>query len=206
MSKPKKTAADFIPRDWVALKAALRQLISITGSRDRGLSSLNRGLRSGRLRSVNVQSSPDGSELMTRHDPSYWEQRAVGAPQNPEEGVWVEPYEAGGFYVRAVDLAKFAGTPKMAADPQSDDTESSQQTTPASEKQAPGVKPFKDWPNRFLAPEIVRVAYEAPDLLLDRPELVKHVRNFLAAEIRWEPHDNKPIHRELDRLLSRIIK
>jgi hypothetical protein len=105
----------------VALKAALLRIISITGSRDRGLSSLNRGLRSGRLRSANVQRSPDGSELVTRHDPSYWEQRAVGAPQNPEEGVWVEPYEAGDFYVRAVDLDKFAGTPKMAADPQSDD-------------------------------------------------------------------------------------
>jgi hypothetical protein len=109
VSKPKKTADDFIPGDWVALKAALLRLISITGSRDRGLSSLNRGLRSGRLRSANVQSSPDGSELMTRHDPSYWEQRVVGAPLNPEEGVWVEPYEAGDFYVRAVDLNKFAG-------------------------------------------------------------------------------------------------
>jgi hypothetical protein len=121
VSKPKKTAADFIPRDWVPLKVALLRLISITGSRERGLSSLNRGLRSGRLRSLNVQSSPDGSELATRHDPSYWEQHAVGAPQNPEEGVWVEPYEAGNFYVRAVDLDKFAGTPTMAAAPQSDE-------------------------------------------------------------------------------------
>jgi hypothetical protein len=121
VSKPKKTAADFIPGDWVPLKAALLRLISITGSRDRGLSSLNRGLRSGRLGSANVQSSPDGSELVTVHDPSYWEQHSVGAPLNPEEGVWVEPYEAGDFYVRAVDLDKFAGTPTTATAPQSDD-------------------------------------------------------------------------------------
>jgi hypothetical protein len=45
----------------------------------------------------------------------------VGAPQNPEEGVWVEPYEAGDFYVRAVDLDKFAGTPTMTAASQADD-------------------------------------------------------------------------------------
>jgi hypothetical protein len=205
VSKPKKTAADFSPRDWVPLKAALVRIISITGSRDRGLFYLNRDLRSGRLRSAKVQIS-NGNEMVTRFNPSDWEQRTVEAALNPEEGVRVEPYEDGYFYVRAVDLDKHyppAGTSTMTAAPQSDNAESS--PTPAPEKQAPGIKPLKDWPNRLLAPEIVRVAYETPDLLLDRPELVKHIRNFLAAEIRWEPKDNKPIHRELKRLLSRII-
>jgi hypothetical protein len=51
---------------------------------------------------------------------------------------------------------------------------------------------------------MVRVAYETPGLLRDRPELVRHVRKFLKDEIGWEPFDNKPIHRELARLLSRI--
>jgi hypothetical protein len=37
----------------------------------------------------------------------------------------VEPYEAGDFYVRAVDLDKFAGTPTMATASQSDDIGSS---------------------------------------------------------------------------------
>jgi hypothetical protein len=60
-----------------------------------------------------------------------------------------------------------------------------------------------DWPNR-LAPEIVRVAYQTPDLLRNRRELVRQVRKFLADEIGWEPQDNKALHRELDRLLSRI--
>ena len=51
---------------------------------------------------------------------------------------------------------------------------------------------------------MVRVAYETPDLLWDRSKLVRHVRKILKDEIGWEPSDNKPIYRELDRLLSRI--
>ena len=126
------------------------------------------------------------------------------APLQPQEGVGVEPYVDGYVYVRRADLDKLyprAGTPVA---PQSNDTESSSKTTPAPEKQKRGNKPFKDWPNRLLAPEMVRVAYETPDLLRNRPELVRHVRKFLKDEIGWEPQDNKALHRELDRLLSRI--
>ena len=93
----------------------------------------------------------------------------------------MEPYVAGRCFVRRADLDKCYPTPTMTD--QSDDTESSPPTTPAPEKQKPGIKPFKDWPNRFLAPEMVRVAYETPDLLWDRPELVRHVRKFLKDEI-----------------------
>ena len=122
MSKLKKIAADFSPRDWVLLKAALVRIISITGSRDRGLFFLNRDLRSGRLGAVKVQIS-DGKEMVTPLNPSDWEQRTVEAPKlNPEEGVRVEPYEDGYFCVRAVDLDKHyppAGTPVV---PQSDET------------------------------------------------------------------------------------
>jgi hypothetical protein len=109
----------------------------------------------------------------------------------------------GHVYVRRADLDKLyprAGTPVA---PQSNDTESSSKTTPAPEKQKPGIAPTMDWPNR-LAPEIVRVAYQTPDLLRNRRGLVRQVRKFLADEIGWEPQDNKALHRELDRLLSRI--
>jgi hypothetical protein len=120
--------------------------------------------------------------------------------------VYIEgPKFAGQIFICRADLDEYyptAGPPTMTAVPQSD--ELSPPTTLAPEKQKPGIKPFKDWPNRFLTPEMVRIAYETPGLLRDRPELVRHVRKFLHNQIGWEPSDNKPIHRELDRLLSRI--
>ena len=125
---------------------------------------------------------------------------------HPQEGVRVDPYLDAHVYVQLVDLDKLylrAGTPVA---PQSNDTESSPKKQPAPEKQKRAIKPFKDWPNHFLAPEMVRVACETPDLLRDRAKLVRHVRKFLADEIGWEPFDNKLLHRELDRLLSRTIK
>jgi hypothetical protein len=197
VSKPKETTPTFFPHEWVQLTPAFSRIMSNVRGRDLALACLNRDLRSGRLRSARVHS--DGT--MTPLNPSDWEQLTVEAPKlNPEEGVRVDPYVPGDYFVRRVDLDKCCPT----AAPQSDDTESSPPTRPAPEKQKPGIKPFKDWPNRLLAPEMVRVAYETPDLLRDRPELVRHVRKFLQDEIDWEPSDNKPIHRELDRLLSRI--
>jgi hypothetical protein len=192
VSKPKKMPLTFFAHEWVPLKAALLRIMSITESRDLALSCLNEDLRSGRLGSTLVQISPDGKATMTLFKPLDWQQRTVQAPWNPEEGVGVEPYVDGRCFVRRADLDKWCPT---TAAHQSDDTE---------EKQKPGIKPLKDWPNRFLAPEMVRVAYETPNLLQDRPELVRHVRKFLKDEIGWEPYDNKPINRELDRLLSRI--
>jgi hypothetical protein len=122
--------------------------------------------------------------------------------------VYIEgPKFAGQVFICRADLDELtAAPPTMTAAPQSDDTESSPQTTPAREKQKPGIRATKDWPNSLLSPEIVRVAYETPDLLLlgNRPELVRHVRKFLKDNANWEPADNKPIYRELNRLLSRI--
>jgi len=180
----------------------------MTYARERNLAGrqLNRDLRNGRLRSAMVQSSPDGKDTEKLLNPSDWEQWTVLVPSLRVHG-W-DPNVIAHFYVRRVDLDKLypiPATPTMTAAPRSDDTESSPPTTPAPEKQKPGIRATKDWPNRFLAPEIVRVACETPDLLRNRPELVRHVRKFLKDEIDWEPKDNKPLHRELDRLLSRII-
>jgi hypothetical protein len=200
-AKPKETPPIFDARDWVQLTDAFVQVMSCVGRRDLAEIDINRDLRNGRLGSM--KRSPDGTP--TQLDPSDWQQWTVKAPLQPQEGVGVEPYVDGYVYVRRADLDKLyprAGTPVA---PQSNDTESSSKTTPAPEKQQPGIKPTKDWPNR-LAPEMVRVACETPDLLRDRAKLVRHVRKFLADEIGWEPFDNKPLHRELDRLLSRTIK
>jgi hypothetical protein len=63
----------------------------------------------------------------------------------------MEPPVNGYCFVPRVDVDKhpIAATPTMTAPRQSDDTESSPPTTPAPEKQKPGIKPFRDWPNRF---------------------------------------------------------
>jgi len=158
--------------------------------------------RNGPLRPIVVFLSADKKHMVTHLNPLNCDDHVQALA-----GDVMEPPVNGYCFVPRVDVDKhpIAATPTMTAPRQSDDTESSPPTTPAPEKQKPGIKPFKDWPNRFLAPEMVRVAYETPDLLRDRPELVRHVRKFLKDEIDWEPKDNKPLHRELDRLLSHII-
>jgi hypothetical protein len=198
-AKPKETPPTYYPHEWVELTDAFVQVMSRVGQRDLTRSCFIRDLRSGQLGSMKIL--PDGT--MTLLNQSDWQQRTVEAPMHPQEGVRVDPYLDAHVYVQLVDLDKLylrAGTPVA---PQSNDTESSPKKQPAPEKQKPGIKPTQDWPNR-LAPEMVRVACETPYLLRDRAKLVRHVRKFLADEIGWEPYDNKPLHRELDRLLSRI--
>jgi hypothetical protein len=201
MRKLEKTPPTFSPAEWERLTPAFLQIMASVGPRDLAQSLFKRDLLSGQLGSMKI--SPDGT--MTLLNRSDWQQLTLQVPLRPQEGVGVQPYVDGYVYVRRADLDKhYSITPTPAAQ-QSDDTESSPPTTPAPEKQKPGQKALKDWPNRLLAPEMVRVAYETPDLLRDRPELVRHVRKFLKDETGWEPSDNKSIHRELDRLLSRII-
>ena len=127
------------------LKAALLRIMSITKSRDLALAYINRDLRSGQLGSALVQISPDGKETMTLLNPSDWQQRTVHAPWNPEEGVGVEPYVDGLFFVRAVDL-DIVGTPT--GDPQSDDAQ-----PPKPRRRKPGPKVTKDW-RRHVAGQV----------------------------------------------------
>jgi hypothetical protein len=197
-----KTTPLTAPREWAAREEAFDRIMIYARERNLAGRQLNRDLRNGRLRSAVVQSSPDGNDTEKLLKPSDWEQWTVLVPSLRVDG-W-DPNVVAQLFVWRVDLDNRYPIPATSTAAQSDDTESASPTTPAPEKQTPGIKPFKDWPNRFLAPEIVRVAYETPDLLWDRPELVRHVRKFLKDKTGWEPRDNKPIHRELDRLLSRI--
>jgi hypothetical protein len=119
--------------------------MSITRSRDRTLHYLNRDLRSGRLRSVLEEISP-GKETITVLNPSYWQQRTVEAPINPEEGVRVEPYVAGCYLVLRADLY-----PTTAAAPQSDDVQ-----PPKPRRRKPGPKVTKDW-RRHVAGQVDRI-------------------------------------------------
>src|SRR5262249_4663012 len=94
----------FDPRDWVPLQDAVLQFMPLVGcKRDLGLEISNRYLRSSQLESALV--APDGT-MKLLDKASDWEQRTVHAPHNPAEGVRVEPYEAGHYFVRRVDLTK----------------------------------------------------------------------------------------------------
>jgi hypothetical protein len=222
VSKPLKSAPKFSLHQWgVTLEVAFARVETVVGG-VRAQDEINEGLRTERLKSREWQISPDSERTWRRLNWSDWAhrrvriQRAILAPRPggfglaPRNETYIEgPQFTGLVFICLADLDEYyptAAPPTMTAASHSDNTELSPPTTPAPEKQKPGVKPRQDWPNRLLAPEIVRVAYETPDLLRNRPELVRHVRNFLDDQIGWEPFDNKPINRELDRLLSRIIK
>ena len=221
MSKPRKPAPKFSPHKWgVTVDAAFVRIEAAVGTLHFAEKDINEGLRSERLKSGEWQISPDGERTWRPLNWSHWAQRRVrihrsmlaprpgGFGLAPRYETYIEGLQfTGQVFICRADLDEYyptAATPTMTAAPHSDNTESSPPTTPAPEKQKPGIKPLKDWPNSLLAPEIVRVACDTPDLLRDRPELVRHVRKFLEDNTGWEPSDNKPIHRELDRLLSRI--
>jgi hypothetical protein len=204
VSELKKNLIPFFWPEGVPLVDEFDQTMARVRAPDLAALCLDGDKRNGRLEAVVVYVAPDKKHTVTWLNPSNWE---IWRQLRALAGDVVEPPVNGYCFVRRVDrdkLSPIAATPTGTAALQSDDTESSPPTTPAPEKQKPGIKPFRDWPNRFLAPEMVRVAYETPGLLRDRPELVRHVRKFLKDEIGWEPFDNKPIHRELARLLSRI--
>ena len=88
----------------------------VGGKRDLGLGIINRYLRSGLLEGALV--APDGT--MTLFSRTDWERRTVHAPDNPAEGVRVEPYEAGDYFVRRAGLAESTSpaTPATPADRQ----------------------------------------------------------------------------------------
>jgi hypothetical protein len=98
-----RIAQTFQPRDWAPLRDAVLQVISLVGEdRGLGLALINRYLRSGLLELALV--APDGT--MTRFPKTDCEQRTVHAPHHPAEGVRVEPYEAGRYFVGRAGLAK----------------------------------------------------------------------------------------------------
>jgi len=107
----------FHPRDWVPLRDAVLQIISLAGEdRVLGLAIVNRDLRNGLLKGALV--APDGTmTLLSRTD---WEHRTVHAPHNPAEGVGVAPYEVGRYFVRRAGLAGSTSpaTPATPADRQ----------------------------------------------------------------------------------------
>jgi hypothetical protein len=179
VSKSKKMLP---PREWVQLKAAFLQIMSITGTRNSALIGINQDLCNGQLRSKLVE--PDGKEALL--DSSDWQQRTVRAVGNPEEGVWVEPHVDGHlYYVRAVDLYE-RYKPTMTAAPQSDDTR------PPERRRGPVLK--HEW--HAIDGEIARRCINPKTRLLEIP---KNERKLAADLLDWcqEKYEKEPAESEM---------
>ena len=82
--------------------------------------------------------------------------------------------------------------------------EEAEPETKAQHRQKPGTKAIGNWPD-LLTRELIRVAFEEPELIRDRDKLVGHLRKTLKAEIKgWDLSQNKAIHQTLNYLLNRI--
>jgi hypothetical protein len=110
-------ALTFHARDLLPLRDVTLQIIALVdGKRDPGLAVVNQCLRNGLLKSVLM--APDGTmKPLASSDWGPPPKRTVGAPHNPAEGVYVEPYEAGLYFVQRFDPAKLTTTPVAQAEP-----------------------------------------------------------------------------------------
>jgi hypothetical protein len=170
VSKPRKAAPKFSPHKWVTVEFAFTRIEAAVGALEFAVEVINEGLRSGRLKSGELQISPDSEATWRTLDTSDWAQRRVRAmppmifpglfprmtaspPQRGEASVYIQGLKfAGQVFICSADLDKLtAAPPTMTAVPQSENTELSPPTTPAREKQKPGIKPFKDWPNSLYS-------------------------------------------------------
>jgi hypothetical protein len=101
----------FDPRYWVPLTRAFGQFMSIIEARDHALICINRYVQEGQLRLL--LEAPDGTTW--EPDASERQKLTVHAPHNFEEGVRIEPYHEGRWYVCRCDLAKLTTIPATPA-------------------------------------------------------------------------------------------
>jgi hypothetical protein len=182
-------------RDWVPLQDAVLQVISLVGGkRDLGLEISNRYLRSGQLESALV--APDGT--MKLFEASDWERRTVHAPHNPAEGVRVEPYEAGHYFVRRAGLAKLTSpaTPTTPTDRQlyaeSGSESAAREPKPAPpspqvEPEPPPEEPEQQRPPLLLLPD--EPQFEEPRKW--RPKEVQTWFSYIRKTYPQKPWENK---------------
>jgi hypothetical protein len=170
--------------------------MSTVESRDLAIARINGDLRSGRLESERVQIS-DGKETKTPLNLSDWQQLTVEAPIiSPMEGVRVDPYVPGHYFVRRVDLDKrhsIAEKPKRTAAHQSDDTR------PPGRRRGPIVK--YEW--HAIAGEIAR---RCIDSKTGRVLVPKNERNLARQTLDWcqEKYGEEPAESEM-REVVRVI-
>jgi hypothetical protein len=111
-----RIARTFHPRDWVEFTLAFLRIRSFVGGRnDLALACITRDLREERLHAALV--GLDGTIKMLLKG-SDWQQRTVCAPLIPEEGVSVDPYEEGRYFIWRAGLdERYPTSPATPATP-----------------------------------------------------------------------------------------
>ena len=170
----------FDPRYWLPLTRAFGQFMSIIEARDHAQICINRDLHEGQLRLLLV--APDGTTW--EPDASERQKLTVHAPHNFEEGVRIEPYHEGRWYVCRCDLAKLTTIPATPATP----------TDRRRYAEAPAVR-------KLYGKEWVPEAYKRrPDKLLAMG--ITGASNALAEESETAPDCAKPLKaRYIEKLL-----
>jgi hypothetical protein len=146
-----RIAQTFRPRDWVPLKSAFLRIMSLVdGKAALAHTCINRDLSERRLRAVLVAFDMTIERLL---EPSDWQQRTVRAAHIPAEGVWVEPYEEGHFFIWRADLdEEYPITPVTAADRQRYAEGGSEPAARAEESILEQASPAEPPPEPKLAP------------------------------------------------------
>ena len=140
-----RIARTFRPRDWVPLTTAFIRIMSfVDGRADLALACINRDLREEVLHAALVAS--DGTIKML-FEGSDWQRRTVHAPHIPAEGVRVEPYEEGRFFIWRADLDKeYPTNPASAADRQQPPPAAPDMDVPAPATSATQAEPVASQP------------------------------------------------------------
>ena len=129
MSKPRKPAPKFSPHKWVTVEFAFSRIEAAVGTLEIAVEVINEGLRSGGLKSGELQSSPDSEATWRILDTSDWAKRRVRArrpiifpgiipgmtaspPQRGERSVYIDgPKFAGQVFICRADLDELTAAP-----------------------------------------------------------------------------------------------
>jgi hypothetical protein len=179
--KAKISIAQIRRHDLVLLTPAFLRIMSFVG-KALARECINQDLREERLRAVLVASDGTIKRLL---EPSYWQQRAVRAPHIPAEGVTVEPYEEGHFFIWGADLDE--EYPVTAADRQRYAEGGSEPAARAEESIPEQAPPAEPPPEPKLAPptepeartEVVKALQIGPP---ESPETVQEPQHGEAPE------------------------
>jgi hypothetical protein len=189
----------------VTVEFAFTRIEAAVGALEVAEEVINEGLRSGRLKSGELQSSPDSEATWRTLDTSDWEQRRVRAmrpiifrgifpgitaspPQRGERSVYiVGPKFAGQVFICRADLDELtAAPPTMTAAPQSDDTR------PPERRRGP--IPKHEW--HAIAGEIARRCINPKTRHLEIP---KSERKLAQAVLGWcqEKYGKEPAESDM---------
>jgi hypothetical protein len=199
------------PYEWVPLGTAFAQIVTAVGSVEPAEVDINRGLRSGLLKSAlrQISRSGDGEETRKLLKPADWQQRRVRAllaeeltayvtaegEQRPIKDGW--PKIMNYFFVRHAELNKYypatPSAPTTTGDHPAYDTP----------RQKPGKKAKDDWP-MLVASKLIYLALHDAEMLENIDGLVRHIQDFLEGEIGWAPKDPQAIRKKIVFLLQYV--